>query len=165
MSSLHPWFVYLHIAGVFGFLMAHGVSAGVALRLGSEREPERIRALLDLSGHAIRFMYLALLLLLAGGVAAGFSGGWWGQLWIWAALVVLVLIFVGMQVRGSGYYTSLRKAIGAQYFEGRKVQPPLPPKSAEEIAALVSPARGMELLGIGVVGLLIILWLMVLKPF
>jgi hypothetical protein len=145
--------------------MAHGVSAGVALRLRSEREPERIRALLDLSGHSISTMYISLLVLLASGIAAGFVGEWWGQIWIWASLVVLVLIFVGMQVRGSSYYTSIRKAIGAEYFERGRRQPPLPAKSPEEVAALISPSRGMELLGIGVIGLAIILWLMVLKPF
>src|SRR6476660_6559953 len=146
---MYYWVVFLHMVGVFGFLLAHGVSAGVGLRLESEREPQRIRALLDLSGHSIRWMYFSLLLLIAAGIVAGFMGNWWGQIWLWVSLVVFVLVFVAMQVRGSSYYTNIRKAIGADYYENRKVQQPLAPKSPEEIAALISPSRGKELLGIG----------------
>jgi hypothetical protein len=150
---------------VFGFLLAHGVSAGVILRLPAEQDPERMKALLDLSGHSAQSMYISLLLLIVTGVVSGFMGEWWGQIWIWASLVVLVLVFVGMQVRGSGYTTAVRKAIGAPYFEKMKLQDPLPPASKEEIAALLSPSRGIELLAMGGVALLIILWLMILKPF
>jgi hypothetical protein len=162
---MYYWVVLLHMVGVFGFLLAHGVSAGVILRLNSEREPERMRALLDLSGHSQSVMYPSLLVLLGAGIVAGFMGDWWGQGWIWASLVVLVLIFVAMIVRGSSYLTGLRKAVGAEYFENRKRQPPLPPQSPEVVARLISPGRGMELLGIGGAGLLIILWLMIMRPF
>jgi hypothetical protein len=41
----------------------------------------------------------------------------------------------------------------------------MPPASSKEIAALISPSRGRELLAIGGVGLVVILWLMILKPF
>jgi hypothetical protein len=46
------WIVFLHIAGIFGFLLSHGSSAGVVFALRHERKPERIRALLQLSGSA-----------------------------------------------------------------------------------------------------------------
>jgi hypothetical protein len=46
---LYQWMVFLHIAGVFAFLVAHGVSVGVAFRVRLERDPKRIMALLDLS--------------------------------------------------------------------------------------------------------------------
>jgi hypothetical protein len=162
---MYYWVVFLHMVGVFGFLLAHGVSAGVILRLRSESDPERIRALLELSGHSYSVMYPSLLVLLVAGIISGFMGDWWGQGWIWASLVVLVLIYIGMTVRGSSYLTRLRKAVGAEYFEKMKSQPPLTPLSREEIAGLMEPSRGIELLAIGVGGLLIILWLMILKPF
>lgn len=34
---MYPWLVLLHVLGVFGFLMAHGVSVGVAFALRQER--------------------------------------------------------------------------------------------------------------------------------
>jgi hypothetical protein len=162
---MYIWVVFLHMVCVTGFLLAHGVSAGVILRLNTENEPERMKALLDLSGHSARTMYISLLLTLITGIILGFMGSWWGQVWIWASLVVLVLVFVGMQVRGSSYLTNLRKALGAPYFERMALQQPLPPASNEEINKLISPSRGIELLAMGGVGLVIILWLMILRPF
>jgi len=47
--SMYPWFVYLHILGIFGFLLAHGASAAAAFALRRERNLERVRVLLDLS--------------------------------------------------------------------------------------------------------------------
>ena len=46
---MYPWINFLHIIGVFGFLMSHGVSAGVFLALRRERDSDRIRVLLELA--------------------------------------------------------------------------------------------------------------------
>ena len=86
--------LFVHLVGVPGFLGGHGVSAAVGLRLRRERGRDRIRALLDLSAGARAFTYGSLLVLLVGGVGAGVTGHWWGQSWIWAALVLLVGLIV-----------------------------------------------------------------------
>src|SRR5437764_15347560 len=98
LKPFHSWLVLLHILGVFAFLLAHGASVAVAFRVRSERDPTRIRALLDLSNGYLNAMYGGLVALLIFGILAGISGAWWtsGRLWIWAALVVLVGIVVGM---------------------------------------------------------------------
>ena len=54
---MHRWWVFLHIAGAFGFLMAHGVSAYVTLRLPKERDPARVSQLLELSASSVGFMW------------------------------------------------------------------------------------------------------------
>jgi hypothetical protein len=90
----YTWWVFLHIAGVFGFLIAHGVSVGVAFRLRRERDPKRIMALLDLSNSSITLLYVSLLLLIGGGVVAGFVGDWWGDGWIWVSLGTLIVTIV-----------------------------------------------------------------------
>ena len=69
------------------------MSAGVALKLRGERELSRVQALLDLSQAAINGMYVSILVLLIAGVAAAFIAGLWGKGWIWAAIVLLVLMF------------------------------------------------------------------------
>ena len=46
---LYKIIVFLHVISVFGYLLSHGVSAGVAFALKKERDIQRIRALLDLS--------------------------------------------------------------------------------------------------------------------
>ena len=45
--NLYHLVVFLHVIGLFGFLMAHGVSAGVYSALQHERNVERLRWLLQ----------------------------------------------------------------------------------------------------------------------
>ena len=142
------------------------VRAGArSLKLRKERDLERVRGLLDVSGGSLIAMYIFLLLLLAAGIVAGFMGHWWGRGWIWAALGLLVAITVAMSVLASPYYDQLRKEAGLPY-RGMKKQDPLPqPVSAEALANMLSSARPLLITAIGVGGLLVILWLMMLKPF
>lgn len=163
--SWYPWFILLHIIGVLIFVLAHGASVMVALKLRTERQPERVRALLDLSSGSIGVMYIGLLVLLVGGIAAGFAGGHWGQLWIWTAIVVLVAVLALMYARGTQYYARVRQAVGIRPYNAPKDAPDPVPASPEELAVLLSSGRAFELAGIGGAGLLILVWLMVAKPF
>lgn len=162
---MHKWLVFLHIAGTLGFMMAHGASASVAFALRRERSPERIRALLELSGDSYNAMYLSLLILFVSGIVAGFTGQWWGTGWIWTALGLLIAILAGMSILGSGTYGKVRKAVGMEFFENFKSQKPVAPASAEEVDALLKRGQPILLTVIGYGGLMIILWLMIFKPF
>ena len=71
---MYSWWVYLHILGAFAFVFAHGASALAAFRIRATRDPVQIRTLLDVSSLAIGVMYIGLLLLLIGGIAAGIVG-------------------------------------------------------------------------------------------
>jgi uncharacterized membrane protein len=155
---LYQWMVFLHIAGVFAFLVAHGVSVGVSFRLRREREPTRIMALLDLSSWSISLMYIGLLLLLGGGVTAGFLGDWWGDGWIWVSLGTLIVVMVAMYVVASGYYKRLRTIVGAMAGGSEAV-------SEQRLADLLEGPRPLVLAVIGFGGLLFILYLMLFKPF
>jgi len=72
----YRWWKLLHVVGVLGFVMFHGVSILVAFRLRKERDRTRIAELLQFSGSAVKGMYVSLLLLIAFGVIAGFAGHW-----------------------------------------------------------------------------------------
>lgn len=157
--------VYLHVAGVFIFLLAHGASANAAFSLKGERNPERIRALLDMSVWSYIGMYVGLLLLLITGIIAGFMGSFWGRGWIWAAIILLVAIFIFMGMYGSRYYSEVRKAVGLQPYRRTSQVTLGEVKSEEEIAALLNSNRPIILTLVGIGGLLIILWLMMFKPF
>ena len=163
--DLYPWLVFLHIAGGFTFVLGHGASAIAAMRLRTEREPERVRALLDLSSGSLTLSYIGLLLLLAAGIAAGFGGGWWGRLWIWSSLGLLVVITVAMYPLGSQYYAKVRHAVGMRTYQDKKNEPDPVPGSPAELDALLTSNRPDLLAAIGGVGLLVIIWLMVFKPF
>ncbi len=165
MDSLYNWIVFLHVAGAFTFVLAHGVSAGVALKLRQEREVPRVQALLDLSNTATQGMYMGLLILLIAGITAAFMGALWGRGWIWTALALLVAMIAFMWVRASRYYGEIRRAAGlAYYILGKGSGAPTAPNSAE-LGRLLSSSRPMELAGVGAIGLLAIIWLMVMKPF
>jgi hypothetical protein len=75
---MYPWLVFLHVLSVFGFLMAHGVSVGVAFALRQERNLERIQALLNLSGSSIAILHSSIAVLFLTEIIAGFLGHWWG---------------------------------------------------------------------------------------
>jgi hypothetical protein len=156
---------FVHVIGVFAFLMAHGVSAGVAFRLRSERSLERIRALLELSANSYGVMYLSLLVFLVSGIVGGFAGQWWGKGWIWISLGLLIAIVVAMGWLGSGIYGSARKAVGLPFMENFKPQAPIEPAGAQEIDALLAKGNPVLLAIIGFGGIAVIAWLMMFKPF
>ena len=157
--------VFLHVVGAFIFVMAHGTSALMAFKLRDEKNIERIRALLDLSASSYGVMYGGLLLLLIAGIVAGFMGNLWGRGWLWTSLVVLIVTAVLMSVRGSAYYGMLRKAVGLPYFEKGKIQPAVASLSEGEVLPMLQSGRALEVATIGGLGFILMLWLMMFKPF
>src|SRR4051794_33124597 len=83
LAPYHLWIVWIHVVGVILFLIGHGVSAAVAWRLRTERDPVAIRTLLDFSRRSLSLTLIGALTWLIGGILAGFSGNWWtsGQYW------------------------------------------------------------------------------------
>lgn len=159
-----PWLRLLHVAAGFTFALAHGVSAFTTLKLRGERDPARVTALLDLSRMALPLSDLAILVLLASGIAAGFVGGYWGHLWIWISIGVLVFLFIFMSLRGVRHHDAIRHALGLAGFYDKKGAMPPPPDPGALARELDSP-RALELATVGFIGLAVIIWLMVLKPF
>jgi hypothetical protein len=162
--EIYPWIVLLHVVGAFLFAIAHGVSgfAAFAIRAG-RTDPVRVRAVLEVSGYSLGAMYVGLLMLLVGGVWAGIYGGHFGRGWIWAALVLLVAIIVVMYAMASRFYGEARTAVGLP--SQTEKNPTGPGASPEALAALLDNRRPELLVTIGGVGFLVILWLMVVKPF
>jgi hypothetical protein len=162
---VYPWIVLLHIAGAFLFVISHGASAWVVIALRRERDPARIRALADLSSTSLTAAYIGLLLLLVGGIWAGIYGDWFKFGWIWTALVVFIVIAVLMYAIATPYFKRLRIALG-QRVMGMPKDAPEPIAAADrDIAAIAATAPAGLLVAVGLGGLLIILWLMVVKPF
>lgn len=164
---MYHWLVYIHVLATFAFLLTHGVSSVVALRLRHQRDPALARAWLELyaSGGVVAVFYGSLLVLLVSGVISGFMGDWWGRGWIWLSLALLIGIMVAMFFIGSRNYSQVRKALGMAWFDGRKEHPAGEPASVEEIEALLANAPAITLALIGFGGIAVILWLMMFKPF
>jgi uncharacterized membrane protein len=157
-SNAYAWFLWLHLVGVLGFVGAHGVSAAVGFRLRRERDPARIRALLDLSKAARPWGYVALLLLGIGGLTLAFAPGvvevsFVDDGWIWASIAVLLVLLIGAVPLAVPYYRRVRLAVA----EGSTVAP-------EELDRLLGSARPLLIALVEGGGLLILVWLMVAKP-
>ncbi len=162
---LYKIIVFLHVISVFGYLLSHGVSAGVAFALKKERDIQRIRALLDLSAASYPIMFNTLFAFFIFGVIAGFQGHWWKFGWIWVSIMLLVVIVVLMAILGAGIYGEVRRAVGLPYRIKGKPFPEEPAKSDEEIFAILARINPTLLTVIGYGGFAVITWLMVAKPF
>jgi uncharacterized membrane protein len=155
---MYRWWVFVHIVGVFGFLLAHGVSVGVSFRLRRERDPQRIAALLELSGSSLALFNGSVVVLLVAGVVAGFLGHWWGQGWIWTALGLLVATSVAMSVLARPFYKRIRLIAEALSSGSEAV-------TEEQFVSILRSSRPLTIAGLGFAALLVILWLMMFKPF
>lgn len=162
---MYSWVTYLHVLCVFSFLIAHGISAGVAFALRKERDLNRIQALLNLSSGTLGVLHPSILLLLITGIIGGFAGKWWGQGWIWLSIGLLVAIYMYMGMAASSYYGQLRQAAGLPWMKGFKLQPAGDPAPAEQLDSLLTSSRPMWLAVTGFGAIAIITWLMIFKPF
>jgi uncharacterized membrane protein len=154
---VYLWLVAVHLLGLILFVMCHGVSMFVAFRIRRETNRDLIAAFLALSNRATQAMYLGLLLLGVGGVAAAWVNGWLTASWVVASYVVLVVTLLVMWAVGAGYYYPLRDGL-----EGTEKTPRLDDAA---LARTLSTSRRPEILAAtGLAALAILVWLMVLKP-
>jgi hypothetical protein len=156
--------VFVHVAAAFIFFMAHGAAMAMAFRLRRERQPERVRAIMELSASMTPLMGIAWLVLLLAGIAAGFMGRWWSQGWIGVSLLLMIVLSAWMSYTVRQRYTPIRDALGINERAPKPAQP-LPEPSEETLAALIEAANPWVLLlpGLGLTA--VILWLMLFKPF
>lgn len=166
LSSFHRDFVFLHVLGVFVFLLAHGVSAAVLFRVRAERDPVALRSLLALSEAAMIGMGVGFLVLLATGILAGFSGNYWtsGRLWLWASVAVFVVVVLLMTPLARFPLDRVRTAVGLKEQKGRaEASPPIAESAA--IEAATASVRPWPVAAVGLGGVALLAWLMMYKPF
>jgi cytochrome bd-type quinol oxidase subunit 2 len=163
--DLYPWIVLLHIVGAFLFVIAHGASIWAVNAIRRESQPARIAALADVSSMSLGAAYIGLLLILVGGIWAGIYGSWFSKAWIWVALVVFIAIAVAMYAIATPYFKRLRIALGQRTQGLAKDAPDPVPAPDSEVAAIAASAPAAVLDAVGFIGLVVILWLMVVKPF
>jgi uncharacterized membrane protein len=161
----YQYLLFAHLLGFALFLIGHGVSMFFTAALRRERNPDRLRAILDLSLSSLIANYLGLLLLIVSGIWLGFAGGFWGQGWIWTAIAILVLEMALMIYMGVTFFGRVRTAVGLQPYRRTDQVPLGPVASPDELNQLLSGRQPGIVMGLGVLGLLALLALMVLKPF
>jgi len=159
------WLRFLHVAGAFAFVAGHGVSIFVAYQVRQERDRARLAALLDLSARSLTTAGIGLLILFVSGIISGIVLGSFGQAWIWIAIVLLVVIAGAMNPFGTVYLGQVRAALGQRTRGVKPTDPDPVPAPDAELAGLLESRRPEALLLIGGGGFLVILWLMIFRPF
>jgi hypothetical protein len=154
---VYLWLVALHLIGVILFTLTHGVSMFVAFRIPRERNRDVIAAMLALSSRANQTMYLGLLLLAVGGLGAAWIQSWLLQPWIIASYVVLIGTMIAMYAAGAGFYYPLRDELVGTEKTARLDDEAL-------FAKIAASKRPYVLAAVGLGALVILVWLMVLKP-
>ncbi len=154
----YAWLVFLHVTSVVGFVLAHGASAAMGLRLRRETSPDSIRGMVVLSTLSTRVMYPFLVLVLLTGIAAGFAQNWWRFKWIWTAIIVLVVTTIVMNLL-SQQYNPLRGEARERRHRGPVAETP------DVIRKVAASTRPGPISALGVAAFVILVWLMIVKPF
>ena len=149
---------FLHVVSVVAFVAFHSVSMVVLFRIRKERNRARILELVSLSGETTLPMYISLGAIVLSGVFAAFTYSAWGRAWLWIAIVVLLLM------------VALMTAVAKPYFErvktGCAMRPSgVPRVSDEELGEILGGRTPFTIAAIGIGGFVLILYLMIAKPF
>jgi uncharacterized membrane protein len=152
---MYQGLVLLHIVGVVVFAIAHGVSMFAAFRVRAETEPRVIAALLGMSKSAVKLLYVGLILLLIGGFGAAWQAGLLLAPWAIASYIVLIVLVVVIGVVATPYYVGLRELVSG---DGAATLDPA------ALRARLDTRRPELLAVVGSGGLLLLLWLMVVRP-
>jgi len=163
--TAYGWLVLAHVASVLAFLFAHGASGFAMLRLRRESDASRIALLLDLSKDARVWLNVGMSGLFLTGALLAWRGGWWRVGWWWASVVLFVAISLPMGLLGTRHFERLRQAVGLPNGFDKKAKVEPRRRSDAEILATARRAPARLLAIAGWAGLLVILWLMMAKPF
>ena len=165
MLALVPWLVFLHVLSAFTFFLAHGASVAMAFKIRSETDFARIRAMLDLSASTVGIMFGSFLVMGLTGLVMPFILKLWGRGWVWASIVLMVIVVVQMGTMNNKRYKHLRRMVGLPYLVGGKKFEVETPASQQEVEAHLKKLKVGELVIVGYVIPMIVLWLMIFKPF
>jgi hypothetical protein len=159
---MYNWLVFLHIFFAFAFILAHGVHAAAMLAFRGERDPERALTFFNIVPEIRTVRILTVLMGIPGFIAA-FITPWWRQGWVWASLLVFIVVAFSMYRYGAGYYGLIHGA-AERLIEARRMDPDAE-AALKDFEAARASHHPITVSGIGLGGLAIILWLMSFKPF
>lgn len=162
--DLYGSVVFIHAATVLLFFIAHGTSMAVAFKLKEETDPARVRALIELSRFSLGAPAIAFIVVgLLTGILAGFMGDHWGRLWIWTSLVLFIGVAGLMTPLATFKLRPIRAAAGMP--SDNQKDGVVPAENPEELRRLIADWKPLPIAALGLTSFLVILWLMLAKPF
>ena len=159
------WLVFLHVLSAIMFFLAHGAAAAMVFKIRSETDFTRIRAMLDLAVSTFQAYMLSFLIMGLTGLIMPFMIHIWNKVYIWLSIVLILFVAVWMGLVNEKQIKQLRRLVGLPYMKGNKEYPAEPPSSPDEVAALLKKINPTQWAMVGYGIPVIVLWLMIFKPF
>jgi len=159
---MYEWVVFVHVAAVLAFMLAHGVHVTAMWAMRREPDPERMLTFFN-DLPVARGLRVLLAIVVLSGATAGVMGSWWGSGWIWTSLALLAFIAVAMWRLGGQYFSLVEEAAGAAVAARAQDPSDLAPQAAYDAARRSWETLALSVIGLG--GVAVILWLMMFKPF
>ena len=131
-------------------------------QLRGEADPERSLILISAMPR-LTVLRIILVVLLGTGLITGFMVPWWRQGWMWTAIGVLAIIGVVMNRFGNAYFDQLVVSARRAVEDQKNILADSSSLEAFHAARTAWHPLGVTI--IGLVGLAVILWLMMFKPF
>ncbi len=163
--DLYPWIVIGHVVAVIVSFGAHGVSAFAMFQVKRETDRTRVAAVLDLSTSALLVAGIGLLVAVVLGIVAAAMHGFFGQLWPWVSIIVVAVVWFAMTPMAANPMGEVRKVLGLPVREDKKGDPPRAPGTDEALAIALARLRPEIVAAIGLAAIVVLVWLMEVKPF
>ncbi len=90
---MYQWLVFLHVASVLLFMLAHGAQITVMWKQRWEPDPERSLALFE-SLPGLSLLRLAGLAVIASGLLLVFTLSLWARWWVWLSVLLLGAVWL-----------------------------------------------------------------------
>jgi hypothetical protein len=163
--DIYPWVVIAHVFFVIVAFGAHGTSAFAIFQAKRETDRARLAGVLDLSGSSLIMAGITLILAVLLGIWAAIIRGHFSQLWPWASIAIVVVVFAIMTPLGASPMSRLRQALGLPSRADQKGAGPPPPADDAALRAAQAKLQPELLAIVGVAAIAILVWLMEVKPF
>ena len=162
--EFYPWVVLGHIVFVIVSFGAHGVSAFAMFRVKTEPDRVRAAAVLDLSTFALAAAGIGLLVAVVLGIVAAAMAGYFGRLWPWASIAVVGVTWLAMTPLAEHPMSDVRRQLGLPTRNDKKGVE-LQAGTDEALAAARGRLRPEFVAAIGILAIVVLVWLMEMKPF
>jgi hypothetical protein len=155
---MYRFWVFVHLVGVVGFLVMHGVSMWALFAVRAvDGDRDRILEWCETSKRTIVPMYISFGLLLLGGVAAVIDGALFAEWWLLGSVALLLGLTALMSVVASPHMKRLREGC-TRWADGTYTL------SDEGLREVLDGPATMITAASGSLTLVAIVFLMVFKP-
>jgi len=150
--------LFLHVASVVGYFLVHGAFASVTFALNRESQPERLQALENILDSTGPWSLGSVLVTVVSGIVLMVMGNWWRDAWPWLSLLILIVIG-GVMVIFGGIFLGLRLGTEEMPAKGERWY------RTVQWGLRLGSRTPLFLTATGLAALVLILWLMMFKPF